>query len=247
MITFLIAVISAGCMFSGFLLGMKLQDFLPKHHLNKESNDTIKLGIGIIATLTALVLGLLVSSAKGTVQASAKILDLNQVLTDYGPDAQPVRDELRQSLATSIERLWPTHDTGVTVLAAVQRGTGMEAVRQKLRLLTPQTDDQRELLARARQIVDDITQTRWLLIQQAQNDLPISPAFLVVLIFWLTLIFTNFGLFAPRHGTVIVVMFCCSLSMAAAIFMILELSHPLSGSIKLSSSSMRNALAQISR
>src|SRR5215467_12209422 len=111
-----IGLISAGSIFSGALLGIGLQRFLPDHHLNKETQDVVKLSSGTIATLTALVLGLLVSSAKsafdsmntGVVQGSAKIILLDRTLARYGPESKPAREQLKRSVAAGIETVWPT-------------------------------------------------------------------------------------------------------------------------------------------
>src|SRR5215813_7483702 len=165
-----IALASAGCIFSGALLGMGLQRLLPGHHLSKETQDVVKLSAGTIATLTALVLGLLVSSAKsafdtmntGVVQSSARIILLDRTLARYGPEAKPAREQLKRSIAAGIEAVWPTEKTGVPALTAFERANGMELVQDKLRELAPQTDAQRQLLAQAQQLAGDLTQTRWL-------------------------------------------------------------------------------------
>jgi hypothetical protein len=246
-----ISLIGGFCMFGGALFGMWLQNRLPKHHLDKESHETVKLGIGIIGSLSALVLGLLVSSAKGTfdtlnsgiVKTSADAILLDRVLSHYGPDAQPVRESLQATLATAIKRLWPEQATDDSAIKSIESARGLEGVQGQLLQLTPKDDLQRKLLAIADQVAGEMMQNRWLLIEEAQNQLP-APL-LIVLVFWLTLIFISFGLFAPRHATVVAVMLGCALSMAAAIFLIQELNRPLDGLIKVSSAPMRDALAQI--
>src|SRR5215831_10307931 len=102
-----VGLISAGCIFSGALLGMQLQRLLPGHHLAKEMQDLVKLSAGTVATLTALVLGLLVSSAKssfdninaGIVQGSARLILLDRALARYGPETKPVREQLKRAVA----------------------------------------------------------------------------------------------------------------------------------------------------
>jgi len=119
-----VGLISAGTIFTGSLLGIGLQRFLPGHHFNKETQDVVKLSAGTIATLTAMVLGLLVSSAKGSFDAtntavvlgSTKIIILDRALAAYGPETQPTREQLRRSLAASIENVWPLQKTGVSTL-----------------------------------------------------------------------------------------------------------------------------------
>jgi hypothetical protein len=243
-----IGLITAGCTFSGALVGVWLQNRLPRHHLDKESQEAVKLGAGMIATITALVLGLLVSSAKGTFdtindgikQESAKIILLDRILAQYGPEAQGIRDQMKRSLAASLEAARLRKPAGAPEQAAVQVTNRVEGVQGLLRILTPQTEGQRQLLAQAQQVAGDMSQTRWLLMEEAQNELPLP--LLVILICWLTVLFVSFGLFAPRNVTVITVLFVCACSMSAALFLILEMNRPLDGFIKVSNAPLRNIM-----
>ena len=246
-----IALASAGCIFAGALLGLALQRLLPGHHLNKETQDVVKLSAGTIATLTALVLGLLVSSAKSTfdtmnngiVQGSAKIILLDRALARYGPETKAAREQLKRSIAAAIEMVWPMEKTGVPALTAFERANGMELVQDKLNELTPQNDTQRHALSRAQQIVGDLGQTRWLLIEQEQNQLPFP--LLLILVFWLALLFVSFGLFSPPNVTALTVLFVGACAVSAAIFLVLELNRPLEGFIKISNAPLRNALQHL--
>src|SRR5262245_11326708 len=144
----IVGLISIGCIFAGSLLGLALQRLVPGHHLSKETQDVVKLTAGTIATLTALVLGLLISSAKssfdtinnGLVQTSAKIIILDRALASYGPETKPAREQMKRNVATSIETLWPQERTGVPVLTAMERTTGADLVRDELWKLTPAND-----------------------------------------------------------------------------------------------------------
>ena len=243
-----VGIISAGCICGGALVGFGLQRVLPKHHLSKDAQDMIKLAVGVIATSTALVLGLLVSSSKGQfdamgsrlVQFGANVIILDNTLAEYGPEAKSAREELRRSLETTLQRVWPEERTGGSTLAVIEHGVTIEAVRAKLRELKPGTDEQRALLAQAYQIVSDISRARWVLIEEAQRGLP--PILLGVLVFWLALLFVSFGLFAPRNVTVTLALFVSACSMAAAIFLVLEMNSPLDGLMKISSAPLRKAL-----
>lgn len=248
-----IGLLSAGSIFGGSLLGMGLRRLLPGHHLSKETQDVVKLSAGTIATLTALVLGLLVSSAKssfdtmttGVVQSSAKIILLDRTLARYGSEAKPAREQLKRSIAAGIETVWPTEKTGVPALTAFERANGMELVQDRLRELSPQSDAQRQLLAQAQQIVGDLTQARWLLLEEAQTELPRS--LLLILVFWLALLFVSFGLFAPPNATAFTVLGVGACAISAAIFLVLELNRPLDGMIKISSAPLLNALAHLGK
>jgi Protein of unknown function (DUF4239) len=243
-----LALVSAGCMLSGVLLGLLLHNLLPAQHLQDESKDAIKLGAGMIATVSALVLGLLVASAKSSfdstedaiTQRAAKLIFLDRLLSDYGPETKATREQLRQTIAASIEMLWPETKSSAEGLAAYDRMNGMQVTQMTLLQLTPTTNAQRQSFSTAQQILTDLRQSRWLLIQRAQRVIPIP--FLVVLLFWLTMLHVSFGLFAPRNATTITVLFISALSVSGAIFIILDMSHPLQGMIKVSSEPMRKAL-----
>jgi hypothetical protein len=246
-----IALVSAACIFGGVLLGMWLQNLLPEHHLNSESKDTIKLAAGMIATLSALVLGLLVSSAKSNfdtmsseiTQGAAKAIQLDRALANYGPETKDARELLRHSVVAGIQTFWPEDKTDAPGMTAFERANGMELIQAKLRELAPATDAQRQLLAQAQQISGDLVQFRWLLIEQTQNTLP--KPFLVMVLFWLTMLHMSFGLFAPRNKMVIFVLLISAVSVSGAIFLVLEMNHPLSGMIKVSSAPMLKALEHL--
>ena len=247
----IITLISVVCIFAGAILGMELQRRLPENHLSKEMQDLVKLSAGTIATLTALVLGLLVSSAKssydtvntGIVQGGAKFILMDRTLARYGPEANPAREQSKRALAGAIERLWPREKTGVTALTALERANGIELVQDKLSELTPKNETQRQTLAQAQQILNDLSQTRWLLVEQAQTELPVPV--LLILIFWLVLLFVSFGLFSPRNLMAHIVLFVVACSLSAAIFLVLELNQPLGGLLKVSNGPLRNALQHI--
>jgi hypothetical protein len=248
-----IGLISAGCIFGGVLLGLVLRGLLPDYHLRDDSKDTVKVGAGMIATVSALVLGLLVASAKNAfdtteaemTQCGAKIIVLDRLLADYGPETKAAREQLRRTVTAQIEDLWPEEKKEVSGLTAFERMNGMAVVQMTLLKITPATDAQRQLFATAQQIISDLRQSRWLLIEQTQNVIPIP--FLVVLLFWLTMLHITFGLLAPRNATVITVLLISALSVSGAIFIILDMTHPLQGMIKVSSAPMRNALEQLGK
>jgi hypothetical protein len=247
-----ISLIVFACIFGGILLGMFLRTLLPEHHVSEESKDAVKLGIGMIATLAALVLGLLIASAKGTFdtmssglrQTGARVILLDRVMAQYGPETNEARDLLRRAVAAVIALRWPEERSRTAVSEARGGRANIEAVQEKLRQLSPRTDAQRWLQSRALQISGDIAEGRWLLIEQmGQSSIPMP--FLVILVFWLTIIFATFGLFSPRNTTVIVVLLVCALSAAGSLFLILELDAPSGGLIKVSSAPLRNALIHL--
>src|SRR5256885_7014657 len=130
-----IFLISAGCIFGGALLGLLLHGLLPEHHLRDTSKDTVKVVAGMIATLAALVLGLLVGSAKSSfdatntaiTQSGAKIILLDRVLAAYGPETKDVREQLRRAVTAGIEMFWPEEKKAGSGLAGfgAANATGM--------------------------------------------------------------------------------------------------------------------------
>src|SRR5947199_4199996 len=246
-----IGLISAGCIFGGALLGLLLQGLLPEHHLRDSSKDTVKVVAGPIATLSALVLGLLVGSAKSSFDATntaitqnrAKIILWDTALAAYSLETKDVREQLRPAVAAGIEMFWPDEKNEGSGMTGFERANAMEMIQAKLRALTPTTDAQRQLLSQAEQIGNDMLQARWLLIEQAQSALPVP--FLLVLLFWLSMLHLSFGLVAPRSATTITVLLISALSVSGANFSILEMNHPLQGMIKVSSAPMRKALEHL--
>jgi hypothetical protein len=237
--------------FFGALFGLFLRSILPEHHLGEKSRDAVKVGIGLIATLTALVLGLLVSSAKdsfdtmasGITQGGAKIILADRVLARYGPETNAARAELHRCLASGIDLVWPQDQGSKTGIEMSERRSGIEEVHDMLRRIEPHNEYQRLLLQQALGIMGELSQSRWLVIEQLQGTLP--RPFLVILILWLTVFFICFGLLSEPNTTVIMVMLVCALSVAGAIFLILEMNDPLQGIIKVSSAPLRNALSLI--
>jgi hypothetical protein len=249
-----ISFIIFGCIFGGTLLGMILRAMLPEEHLSSESKDVVKLGMGLIGTMTALVLGLLVASAKGSfdtqrnglAQLSGNVIMLDRMLAHYGPDAKDVRQMLRASVADMLQRTWPDEDPQPGQKEAKGGTEGRyEALYEKIQELAPKDDAKRALQAQALKIAFDSGQTRWQLFSQKGSSIP-GP-FLVVMVSWLTLLLVSFSMFAPRNATVIVTLLICALAVSSAIFLILELDRPFDGMIQISSAPVRNALAQLGR
>ena len=236
------------CVFGAALLGMSLRRILPDHHLSSDSKDVVKLAIGLIGTMAALVLSLVISSAKGSydirstevAQLSANVTLLDRVLAHYGPEAREARDLLRRAVARVIDETWPERSTGSS---PPMPSAGSEAIYDTIQALSPQNDRQRSLQAQALAIGVGLSRTRWLLVSQGTHSIPWP--FLVVLVCWLAFIFGSFGLFAPPNGTVLVGLFVCALSFSSAIFLILELDQPFKGLIQISSAPLREALGRL--
>jgi len=246
-----VSLIVFACVFGGALFGMLLRVALPQHHLSADSKDVVKLGMGLVATMSALVLGLLVASAKSSYDAqssaltdmSSKVVLLDRVLAHYGPETRELRNLLRGTIVDFIDRTWPKGRASSSELAAPS-GSG-EILIDKIQDLSPQDDRQRVLHAQAVSTVMGLGQTRWL--QFAQSTTSISMPLLVMVVFWLATLFLGFGLLAPRNGTVVSSLFLTAMSVSGAILLILAMYTPYSGLFQISNAPLRAALTQLGK
>jgi len=230
----------------GAFAGTWLRNVLPEQHLADDTKDVVRLGTGLIGTISALVLGLLIASANSSYnehrarvqQIAADVIQLDQILALYGPEARPARVQLRQAIDPMINRIWRENRSDT----AYQASSGRDFIAIILQL-TPQNEAQRTLKDRAIQAIADITQTRLLLFEQSGSSLPLP--FLVVLVFWLAMIFASFGMFSRPNPTVIAALIVCVVSASGALFLVLELSEPFTGLLQISSAPLRNALAPV--
>lgn len=221
-------------LFGSALFGVFLRKRLPDHHLTSEAKDTVKMAMGLVATMTALVLGLLVAAAKGSydtqraevVQLAAKTAFLDRILEVYGPDSVESRGHLRQTLTAAEEKLWSS--SGESADPAVGPG---KALYESLQSLAPKTEAQRALRSQAASQVMDLGQIRFLLYEQSGSSL--SRPLLIVVISWLAFTFLSFGLFAPSNAVTIAALMVAALSVAGSIFLIFELDRPFSGFIQI--------------
>ena len=238
------------CISGGLVVGLILRRSLPDHHLNSESRDTVKVGTGLVGTMAALLLGLLVASAKGSydteksevTQMAAKVAYLDRVLALYGPESQHAREQLKGAVAASIARMWPSEKM---LGLPSEPATINVQLYNALQELSPQTESQKYLKAQALGVYTDLGQTRWLLVQQTERSLALP--FLATVIFWLSTTFVSYGLMAPRNATVIAALLLGAFSISVAFFLILELEHPFDGIIQISSGPMRTVFEQIAR
>jgi hypothetical protein len=246
-----ISEVSFAIIFSGALLGMLLRLVLPEPHLNSDTKDVVRLSTGLIATLSALVLGLLVASAQASYQTqanqirqiTANVILLDNILARAGPQAQPLRVLLRSGVDILVERIWGARGAAPANAAVpFQASAQSDQFFDKLLELTPQNDAQRQMQSRAIQITTDLAQTRILF---AQSDSAIPKPFMAVLVFWITIIFVSFGLFARPNLTIVAALLVSALSASSAILLILDLSHPFSGLITISSAPLSHALAAL--
>lgn len=246
----MVALAVFASLFGAALIGMRVRAWLPDHHLSSEAKDSVRVAMATVATMAALVLGLLVASTKGTydaernetTQLAARIIYLDRVLAMYGPETAGARGELRQATEGMIARMWP-EERGTVVLEPNEKWS--DALPRAIYGMSPKDDVQRALKAQAAKMVDDLGQMRWLLYEQTETS--VSGAMLVVVVLWLGILFLSIGLFAPPNATVVIALMLSALSVSGAIYLILELDLPYGGMISISSEPMRLALSHLGR
>ena len=249
MTAFGVALLALGVVFGGAVAGMFLRSLLPGHHLDEAAKDTVKLAIGIIATMAALVLGLLVSSAKGSFDkmsdeltlAAVKVIELDHALAGYGPQTGEIRAALRRDYAKAADALASGNLASIDPLGAGRSADPIGGLQAAIRALEPRDEVQRDARARALSLAAESAANRWLMVLQRHDS--ISVPMVVVVVAWLALIFVGFGLFAPNNGTVVTALLLCATSVAGALFLILEMDDPFGGVVRLSDVPMRRALA----
>jgi len=249
--TTLTALIVFGCLVGAVLLGRALRRLLPEEHLTADSRDTIKLAMGLVATMTALVLGLLVSSAKGAydtkrsevIEMAAKVGLLDRVFGLYGLEAAEARAGFHAAVEEAVWQMWP-EEAGARARLAPNTQTG-NVVYSAIEGLSPHDDGQRKLKEEAITLATDFAQLRSLLV--AQSVASISNPMLIILVSWLVVIFVGFSVLAPPNPTVLFALMVSALAVSGAIFLILELDQPFAGLIRISSEPMLNALHQLAK
>lgn len=235
--------------FAGTLVGAWLRTGLPDHHLSADSRDAMKLAIGLIGTMAALVLGLMVAAAKSSydtqkneiTQMSTKFILLDRTLSNYGAEAKHIREQLHEAVQRALIQVWLDEGSATAREAPVV----IESVHHLTRNLVPTTDAQRSAKARALTLAADLEEMRWLLYEQAGSS--ISMPFLVVLVVWLTIIFAGFGLLAPSNWTALGTLFLCAVCVSSSILLILELDRPFGGLMQISDAPVRNTLELLGR
>lgn len=221
---------------------------MPGHHLSDDSRHLIEIGLGIIGTMAGLVLGLLVGSGTASynaqrnelLEASSRTVLLDRLLAHYGPQANEARQVLRLVVVRTLNQVWPREGAAGPEVVPSARN---EAVLDKIEDLSPTSELQRTIKQEALAQAIGIAQVRWLMFEQSGSG--VSWPLLILLIFWFTITFVGFGLFAPRNGTVTTALLLAALAVSGAIFVTLTMFSPFEGVAKLSSAPLREALTQL--
>ena len=233
--------------------GMWLRRHPSIEGLDTGSKELIRLGAGFLATLAALVIGLMIASAKnfydsqgGNVrQLGTSVVLVDQLLAKYGPEARPARSLLRETIPQATTRIWRENiraDAGRSTFVVSETGERFYSAVEALR---PSTDEQRSLKSRLVQMTTDLARIRLLIFTQSDSAIPMP--FFIVLVFWLMAIFASFGLFAEVKAIVIASVLAFALSVSSALFLIVDLSHPFEGLMQISDHHLRVVLPELDK
>ncbi len=236
-------------LFGGAFAGMGLRRVLPENQLRPEAKEIIRLATGFLVTMTALVLGILVSTANSSYQArenqltemASQFVVVDRLLDNYGPETRAEREELRRLMANGLERVWPSQASRKSQLRPTDDS---QLFYERLQLLTPKSDTQASVKAAAISAALGIRHTYWLMFLGSEQS-ALSIPLLAVVVAWLACIFISFGLYAPLNHTVMVTLASCASAVSAAVFLIMEMYTPFSGLLRISSLPLREALIRM--
>lgn len=225
---------------AGAFAGLLARNQLPRKYFRKETKEAVRAATTIIATLSALVAGLLIASTKSSYDATetqikqitANIVLIDQILEQYGPETKTARIDLRASMHALADRIWSRgnsrHDANSAFAITPEAGKFLASFQA----LSPQTNSQRHLYGRVLEALTSIGQLRLMLFAQTRDQL--APPFVAILIFWLALVFASYTLFVRPDALLMAAIFLAASACSAAIFLILEMNDPLTGMMQIS-------------
>jgi hypothetical protein len=235
--------------FGAALLGMFVRRWIPDEHFGTDTKDVIRLVTGITATMSGLVLGMLVSSAKSYYDArnsevaeiASEILPIDRVLAQYGPETGEIRSQFHVLVEAGVERVWRSQQSMAVALRPKENG---EALLDQLQLMTPKSEAQAAVKTQAIPMIIVLQQTQWrMFLKTQQTSMPVP--LLVVVVSWLAAIFASIGLFAPRNPTVLVAFALGALTVSTAVLIIVEMYSPFKGILRISPAPVLDALSQM--
>jgi len=246
--------------FGSAMLGLLIGRRLPAHHMTPETKATVSVSMAVVGTMTALVIGFLISNASSSFKArngavaemSSNIILLDATLRRYGPETEAVRAGLQSYSTMELQDLFSSGTSRRPSVDDPKSAAALEVVQDRILALKPADDRQRWLSAQALTLAAGVNQERSLLVQQNVTTLPLP--FVGAVLLWLVVVFASFGLFAPRNVTAFVALFFCAFAVSSAIKLVLDLDAPFEGGIRLtappihlSSDPLRHAIEAINR
>jgi hypothetical protein len=217
--------------------------------LASEAKEVVRLTTGLMTTMTGLVLGMLVSSAKSFYDArrnevadmSMQIVVIDRLLTEYGPEIAEIRAQFRQLVEVGVERIWPRQASLPFDLKPMGQG---QILVDQIQLLEPKNDRQASAIARITSLTLVLQQSQWsMFLKTEQRAIP--PLLLLVVVSWLSAIFFSFGLFAAPNAIVLTTFAVGALGVSSAIFIIRAMYTPFAGALKISPAPILKALDEM--
>lgn len=244
----LTAILFLASLLAAVFIGFRIRRRIPQDHLNADSKDVIKSCVGVIATMSALLLGLLVSSSKNSydttrgniLQMAAKLSTLDRLLAACGPDAEGIREQLRVTVADGVQRMWSEGDVQARLTPDSHAGPALFAAIQKL----PARDEaQQSLKSRAGTLAMELGEIRSTV--RVQSTPSVSGTLLVAMASWFIIIFAGYSIMTPPNVTVSLSLMLSALVVSIAIFLVLEFDRPFEGIVSLSRQPLLDALGAI--
>jgi hypothetical protein len=241
----LLTFVAVSC---GALIGLGLARRLPETHLSDNGRIAVSVAMAVVGTLTALVIGLMISTASSAFSARVNavetlamdIVKLDRVLRRYGPDTDGTRNLVGRYAAMKADELTRR---GEEATPSADTLALLETIDDQVTQLQAADDRGRRLKEQAIGLLEAISAARWLLAEQA--DITVPPPFLILVILWLTLLFASFGLFAPRNATVVAFHILGAAAISGGILMILELGTPTQGLVRVPIAPLEAAAEQL--
>ncbi|HSY36437.1 MAG TPA: hypothetical protein VK814_11855 [Acidobacteriaceae bacterium] len=235
--------------FGGALAGMAVRRVKPDERFVPEAKDSIRLAIGLVVTMTGLVLGMLVSSGKTfydseksqVAEMSSEVIFLSDLLKAYGPETVQLRVEAHDSVEEIVDRIWPKDSAQSFQLKPTSKGADFY---EHVELLVPRNAEQAAVKAQLLAAILNLRKTYWFLyLQSEQTSITVPVLWAVTL--WLVVIFFSFGVFAPRIQNVFLTFGICAMAVSIAIFIILSMNSPFTGAFRISPAAVHDVLGQI--
>ena len=244
-----IFLISVVALTAGVAFGMMLRDRLPKQHLDG-AKEVVRLGAGFLATLSAVLISLMITSAKSSYDTqdghfrtlAAYLVETDQLLVQYGPETLQIRILMRQAVPAAIDRIWREKRAGAQDSAFTSASLA-EQIGGAIATLSPANDAQRALKRRIEEASDAIARTRLLMFADGEAAIPMP--LLLILIFWLAVVFASYSLFVEPGRIVVVALLVFALSISSALFLVADLSQPFAGLMQLPKEQLRQTLGPL--
>lgn len=247
------SLLCLGLMLGAIALGQVLRTRLPGKHLSEGSETAVRASVGLLITLTSIVLGFTVGGARSyydTVESSltklaAKTRVLDRTLERLGPEAEPARLLLRQAAGSAVRAAWPGHVTALPESAGGMAVNRLEQIQDLVLSWRYEAPRERALQAQALQVVQSMLDETGVIFELASPR--VQRPLVLVLTCWLVCIFFGLALLAPRTPTALAALAMGAMAATGAILLTLEYYDPLSGLVAISPEVLEDAFATAPR